>query len=89
MTHFTALNRHGKLSVLGRVSLAAAPACHASTKRELFFFPPGFNRHIAQEFASKHIQTLSYWLHHHKLRMHSTSLHKGIQFKEALIIWKK
>lgn len=39
MTHFAALNRHGKLSVLGRVSPAAAPACDASTKRELFFPP--------------------------------------------------
>ena len=40
MTHFTALSRHGKLSVLGRVSPAAAPDCHASTKRELYLFPP-------------------------------------------------
>lgn len=53
MTHFMALNGHGKLSVLGRVSAAAAPAYHASTKGEGKIFPPGINRQVAQNISLK------------------------------------
>lgn len=60
MTHFMALNRHGKLSVLGRVSPAAAPAAIFQPIGNIF--PTlGSNSQVAQEFALKyiHIRTLA------------------------------
>lgn len=56
MTHFMALNRHGKLSVLGRVSPAAAPAAIFQPIGNIF--PTlGSNSQVAQEFALKYIHT--------------------------------
>lgn len=56
MTHFKAMNRHGKLSVLGRVNPAAAPTAMLQPKG-FFFYPVGLNRQVAQEF---YLKTRSY-----------------------------
>lgn len=78
MSHFTALNRHGKLSVLGRVSPAAAPACHASTTEGTFYFHPSHRGVLGDRFAlrfltPKHTHTVHTHTHtcprHHKGRM--------------------
>lgn len=66
MTHFTALNGHGKLSALGRVSPAAGPCPTCFNQEGTFFFfflPAGFNKQVAQDFSSKHIHTCArLWL---------------------------
>lgn len=58
MAHFTTLNRHGELSVLGRVNPAAAPA-DILQPREIRFF----NKHIPLELSLRTNPCLSvtYW----------------------------
>lgn len=81
MTHFTALNRHGKLSVLGRVSPAAAPACHASTKRELFSSLISLLAdRLLKNFHISFIITNAEWTQPHPIKEFNLNL--------ELIIWK-